>query len=112
MFDNQHNLIEWYFDISKNIGIENGIPFEDDLYLDMIMMPTGEEIVVDEEELLKAFHQGDISQEDVDCAYQTLSYLENTYVNHLEELVKFTNHLSERFKSKIKYYNVGKEFEI
>ena len=33
MFDDNNNLIEWYFDISKNVGIENGIPYEDDLYI-------------------------------------------------------------------------------
>lgn len=108
MFDDNNNLIEWYFDISKNIGIENGIPFEDDLYLDMIITPTGEKIVIDENELLEAFNKGDISQQDVDSAYQTLSYLENKYVNNLDELVKFTNYLSEKFKSKIKYYNLSK----
>ena len=91
-----------YFDISKNIGIENDIPFEDDLYLDMIITPSGEKIVIDENELLEAFNKGDISQEDIDSAYQTLSYLENKYVNNLEELVKFTNYLAERFKSKNK----------
>ena len=36
MFDNRGKLIEWYFDIAKSVGIENGIPFEDDLYLDIL----------------------------------------------------------------------------
>lgn len=102
MFDDNNNLIEWYFDISKKVGVENGIPFEDDLYLDMIITPTGEKIVIDENELLEAFNNGNITQEDVDSAYQTLSYLENKYVNNLEELVKFTNYLCDRFKSKNK----------
>lgn len=102
MFDDNNNLIEWYFDISKKVGVENGIPFEDDLYLDMIITPTGEKIVIDENELLEAFNIGNITQEDVDSAYQTLSYLENKYVNNLEELVKFTNYLCDRFKSKNK----------
>ena len=31
MYDDKGNLIEWYFDISKNIGIENDVPYEDDL---------------------------------------------------------------------------------
>lgn len=102
MFDNHGNLIEWYFDISKNVGIENGIPFEDDLYLDMIITPNGEKLVIDENELLEAFQNGDITKEDVDSAYQTLRYLENKYVNNLDELVKFTNYLCDKFRSKNK----------
>lgn len=100
IFDDNNNLIEWYFDISKNIGIENGIPFEDDLYLDMIITPDGEEIVIDENELLEAKDSGDITQKDVDSAYQTLRELEEKYVNNIQELIKLTNYLKERFKSK------------
>lgn len=75
---------------------------EYDLYLDMIITPTGEKIVIDENELLEVFNNCDITQEDVDSAYQTLSYLENKYVNNLDELIKFTNYLCDRFKSKNK----------
>ena len=37
IFDQNKNIIEWYFDIAKKIGIENDIPYEDDLYLDLII---------------------------------------------------------------------------
>lgn len=100
MFDDKNNLIEWYFDISKNVGIENGIPFENDLYLDMVITPTGEMLVIDENELQEAFNKGEITQEDLDSAYQTLELLENKYVNNLDELVKLTNYLCDKFKSK------------
>ncbi len=100
MFDNNQNIIEWYFDISQKTGIENGIPFEDDLYLDMIITPKGEEIILDEDELIEALNNGDITKEDFDSAYQTLNYLENKYVNNFEELKNFTNYLYNKFKNK------------
>ena len=56
MFDEKLNLIEWYFDIAKEVGIENSIPYEDDLYLDMIITPDGQKLVLDEEELIDAFN--------------------------------------------------------
>lgn len=102
MFDDNNNLIEWYFDISKNIGVENGIPYEDDLYLDMVITPNGEKIVIDEEELLEARDKGDITQIDVDSAYQTLRELEEKYVNNIQELIKLTNYLNEQFNRKNK----------
>lgn len=102
MFDDNNNLIEWYFDISKEIGIENGIPYEDDLYLDMIITPNGEKIVIDENELLEARDNGDITQDDVDSAYQTLRELEVKYVSNIQELLKLTNYLNEQFNRKNK----------
>ena len=102
MYDDKSNLIEWYFDISKEVGIENNIPYEDDLYLDMIITPTGEELVVDEDELLAARDNNVITQKDVDDAYQTLKQLEEKYVNNFSELIKLTDYLKEQFKSKVR----------
>lgn len=98
MYDNKGNLIEWYFDISKKIGIENGIPYEDDLYLDLVIMPNGEKIVIDEDELLNAKENGYITQEDVKLAYEVLKKLDNKYVNTLNELKNLTNYLLNKFK--------------
>ena len=104
MYDDKGNLIEWYFDIAKNTGIENGIPYEDDLYLDMIITPNGEKIVIDEDELLKAAKNGDITKEDVNDAYKTLSLLEDKYVNNIDELIKLTEYLLSKFKIKLIQY--------
>lgn len=98
MYDNKGNLIEWYFDISKKIGIENGIPYEDDLYLDLVIMPNGERIVIDEDELLNAKENGDITQEDVKLAYEVLKKLDNKYVSNLNELINLTNYLLNKLK--------------
>ena len=60
MFDNNNNLIEWYFDISKNIGVKNGISFENYLYLKLIITPNGERLVIDKDELLNARYNRDV----------------------------------------------------
>jgi hypothetical protein len=99
MYDDNGNLIEWYFDISKKVGIENGIPYEDDLFLDMIITPTGEKIIIDEDELLEARDNGFITQEDVDSAYNTLKELEDKYANNIDELFMLTNGLLSKFKT-------------
>ena len=96
MFDDNNNLIEWYFDISKNVGVENGIPYEDDLYLDMIITPDGKQIVIDEDELLNAEKNGDITSEDVNDAYKTLNYLKVKFVDNFEYLKEFTEELKNK----------------
>lgn len=99
IFDDNNNLIEWYFDISKNIGLENGIPYEDDLYLDMIITPEGKEIVLDEEELLKAKENKEITIEDVDNAYKTLEILKEKYLNDFISLKDFTIKLKDNLNN-------------
>ena len=92
MYDNNKNLIEWYFDIAKKVGVENGIPYEDDLYLDMIILPNGKSLIVDEDDLIDAFNAGEIQQDDVNLAYETLKQLKEKYVDdfqHLNELTSF-----------------------
>lgn len=97
MFDDCGKLIEWSFDIAKTVGTENGIPFEDDLYLDMAIMPDGEKIILDEDELLAARNEGIISQDDLDGAYNTLRELEKKYAYRLGDLIQLTEYLKERF---------------
>ncbi len=97
LFDDHGRLIEWYFDIARSVGMENGIPFEDDLYLDMAIMPDGETIILDEDELLAARENGPVSQEDADGAYRTLRELEKKYVSCSDELIQLTEYLKARF---------------
>lgn len=97
MFDNNGNLIQWYFDIAKEIGTENGIPYEDDLYLDLIITKEDKKIIADEDELLDAKENGLITQSDVDNAYRTLKYLEEKYYDNLEKLKEFTVELKSKF---------------
>lgn len=97
MFNADHKLIEWYFDIAKKVGIENGIPFEDDLYLDMVITSDGQKLILDENELLDALHKNEISRIDVDVAYQTLFALEKTYAENLDRLKSLTKRFRDLF---------------
>lgn len=98
IFDDNGVLIEWYFDIAKSVGMENGIPYEDDLYLDMAIMPDGEIIVLDEDELLAARDEGLITQGDVEDAYNTLRKLKKKYASSLENLIQLTEYFKEQFR--------------
>lgn len=83
MFDSNNNLIQLYFDISYNISLENDIPYEDDLYLDMIITKEEKELILDEDELFNALNKGKITQKDVNNAYKVLNYLEDKYVSNI-----------------------------
>jgi predicted RNA-binding protein associated with RNAse of E/G family len=96
MFDINDNIIQWYFDITKQNSIdENGQPFYDDLYLDVVVFPSGEMVLFDEDELKEALESGDITQSDFDLAYseatkimdgmaKDITYLKNMSYNDIE----------------------------
>ena len=96
---NDDKVIQWYFDISKNIGIENGIPYEDDLYLDMVITREGNKLILDEDELLEAYNTNEITKNDVDNAYKVLKYLESKYYDDLDSLKQFTNDIKDRCRT-------------
>ena len=102
MFDDNKNLIEWYFDISKNVGVENGIPYEDDLYLDFIITPNGEGIVIDEDELQNALDKNDITNDDYEFAYKVLRELQNKYLSDFNSLKDLTEILYNSFSDEKK----------
>ena len=71
--DPDMNELEYYFDISLGNGMEDNIPYYDDLYLDLIFEPNYGEIfeIVDEDELKAALDQKEISKEEYDLAYKS-----------------------------------------
>lgn len=96
MFDDNNNLIEWYFDMIKTNGVENGVPYIYDLYLDLVIKSNGKEVVLDEDELKEALNNRDISKDDFNMAYKTMKKIQDKYRNNLGELIELTNKLYKR----------------
>lgn len=91
IFNENEKIIEWYFDIVKEMGNEDGKPFMLDLYLDLVIAPNGEMYILDEEELYEALKNGDITKSDFNNAYKTLRKLQEKYgnsnnLNYLKEI--------------------------
>lgn len=63
MFEPSGKLVQWYIDISYQNGLnEEHIPWMDDLYLDIVVLPTGEIIQKDADELEDALLNGSIDR--------------------------------------------------
>ena len=97
MLDDNKNVIQWYFDISYKIGLDNGVPYEMDMYLDLIITKEGNIIKMDEEELIDAYNKGELTKEDLDNAYDIYNYLVDKYYNNLDELKELTNYLINKY---------------
>lgn len=84
--DRNANVIGYYFDMSLGNGVEDNIPYYDDLYLDVIYSPNQNGIIEleDKNELLDALENGKITKEQYDLANKTCSSL-------IEEIKKNSN---------------------
>ncbi|MBP1999691.1 putative RNA-binding protein associated with RNAse of E/G family [Paenibacillus shirakamiensis] len=72
MFDDKKEIIEWYIDVCKNQGItDQGVPWFDDLYLDIVVLRNGEVFLLDQDELDDALHQRLITARDYEMASAT-----------------------------------------
>lgn len=98
IYDENNQIVEWYFDIARRIGIENNVPYEDDLYLDVVVTPTGEIILLDEDELKAAFDKFEVNQEDYNMAYNEANQLMKKLENNKENLENFTNKYLKDFQ--------------
>ena len=69
MFDADGQPIQEYIDLVAEQGVgEDGIPWYDDLYLDITWIPGGTPLLLDQEELEAAYAIGAITQEQYDLA--------------------------------------------
>lgn len=101
--NNKLEILEYYFDIIKENEIRDGIPFYNDLYLDVVYYQPastkdGTFILLDDQNELKdALEKGTIDKEEYDFAYQVTDELmnelkqkENIFVNRgLKDYFKY-----------------------
>ncbi len=91
IYDENSEIIEWYFDIARKIGKDNGIPYEDDLYLDVVVTPSGDVILLDEDELKEAFNKREMTREGFENAYKEAEQLMNKLKNNKDKLKEYTD---------------------
>lgn len=72
MFDASGEIVQWYIDICLRNGIENDRPWMDDLFLDLVILPSGEVIEKDVDELEEALSNGIIDKPLYDLAWNEI----------------------------------------
>lgn len=92
MYNEERKIVEWYIDIAREIGVENDIPYEDDLYLDVVILPDGKINLLDEDELEEAYNRYEVSKEEYDMAYKTANnIIDNVNAENIERLKEFSD---------------------
>lgn len=91
MMNEKSDILLWYIDMIAEQGIDaDGIPYFDDLYLDLVVYPDGTIIVDDRDELEEALSIRDITQEQFNLAVCTSNKLKMGLLNNVNSLTEYT----------------------
>lgn len=77
------------------------MPYEDDLYLDVVVRPDGEIILLDEDELKEAYDRYEVSEAEFEMAYDEANKLMKRLTGNKDKLEEFTNGYLKVFSKKI-----------
>jgi predicted RNA-binding protein associated with RNAse of E/G family len=90
VYNTSNELIEWYFDITKQNSIdEEGNPYYDDLYLDIAVSPDFKIVILDEDELKEALESKVITKSDYDMAHHTCNKIIKDIITNKDFLISF-----------------------
>lgn len=95
MFNANGDKVQWYIDICLCNGIENDIPWMDDLFLDIVLLPSGEIIEKDADELEDALTAGIIDKPLYDLAWNEVKNLKSLISSGNFDLIKLSNRHKE-----------------
>ena len=91
MMNRDNDILLWYIDMIAAQGIgTDGIPYFDDLYLDLVVYPDGTIIVDDMNELETALETKDITQEQFNLAISTSNDLKTGLLNNVDTFIEYT----------------------
>lgn len=102
MFDTNGNIVQWYIDICLANGLDRNIPWMDDLFLDIILLPSGEVIQKDDDELEEAYLNGIIDSSLYNLAWEEANNITELLNNNSFELLHLSNIHKEMLVNKLK----------
>lgn len=101
MFNENGNIVQWYIDICSVTGVDtDDVPWFEDLYLDVVVLPSGEFELIDADELQQALNENVIDENEFDLAWKEANrvqdLLRNGRFDQLGQSVKHRDTLLEQ----------------
>ncbi len=104
MYDTEYRIVQYYFDITYlNEVYWDGTAYFFDLFLDIVLLPNGHQLLLDEDELLEAYQSGQITKDMLELAYAEYHRLTELLRGHEPTLHalcdKLLHHLRRRMET-------------
>lgn len=90
MLNEREEVLVWYIDMIAGQGVEDGVPWFDDLYLDLVVYPDGTIKVDDLDELEEALEKKEITDGQFHLAVETAKRLQEGLLSDVGKLLEFT----------------------
>lgn len=91
MMNEKNRILLWYIDMIAEQGIDkDGIPFFDDLYLDLVVYPDGSVLEDDRDELEEALEEKDITLKQFKLANDTCEKLKSGLLSNIDTFKEYT----------------------
>jgi predicted RNA-binding protein associated with RNAse of E/G family len=98
MFNDKGEVIQWYFDIARKASLSSeGIPYFDDLFLDVVVLPNMEYFLLDEDELQEALEHQVIQVDEYNLAKREAEKI-------MESIKEGNNQLIDRSRRDMKMF--------
>lgn len=97
IYDDKGKIVEWYFDLSREIGKKDGYPYHEDWYLDVVLTPDGEIILLDEDEFDEAYRKFEMTEKE----YLEGKELVNDLINRLEGKQDRIKEFTDKYLEKV-----------
>ncbi|MEK4648046.1 DUF402 domain-containing protein [Exiguobacterium sp. FSL W8-0210] len=98
MFDAAGQLVQTYIDICLRTGVEDGRVYWEDLFLDLITLPSGQVLLIDTDELEAARDQGEVSQAEYALAWAEAKRLQKQLQDGSFPLVAHAEVMKQQLK--------------
>ena len=97
MRDSEGNWTQWYFDIVSGMGRDvDGRGWFEDCWLDIVVLPDGSAVLLDEDELEEALRTGEVTPEQAEAARRAAGELLAAFPGGIGKLREFTQKLFDR----------------
>lgn len=90
MFNEKNEIVQWNIDITTHNGVEDGVPYMEDLFLDLIVLPSGEIIKKDLDEIEEALNEGWITNDQYNLAFLTFNCIYEDLLNGTFKYLKLS----------------------
>ncbi len=96
IYDDNGEIVEWYFDLSRQIGKQDGYPYHEDWYLDVVLTPDGKIILLDEDEFDEAYRKFEMTEDEYHEGKRLVKDLMNRLEGKQDKIKEFTDKYLER----------------
>lgn len=101
IYDTEDNLVELYFDISRKVALgKDGIPYHEDLYIDVVIYGEGIGEIIDQDELDEALKKGEITEKEYKAANRLADKIYKVFYKYYPRAKRYLDNYYKELKSR------------